>query len=157
MHFESEGHIAKLTTWSLTRRSSQFHTMNKNEHPWVQEPPSFCPSKRHNLTHLGFSGHRVDDYPAAGTALKASHSISQSFPAGLAPRVQSNLLRSTSCTGLLPFPTSFPSRYLPASLLPIYVPVLPSNTSQRNQLSLTSLSHRLLWLWGVKTLIMPGK
>lgn len=49
--------------WSLTRRSSQSHTINKNEFQWVQEQPSFFLSIHKTQSDLGFSGHTVDEYP----------------------------------------------------------------------------------------------
>lgn len=74
----------------------------------------------------------VDKYLEAEAALKASNSISQRFPAGLGPLVQTNLLRSISCIGLLPFPAS--SITVPPGIAIIH---LCAVTSQRNPLSLT--------------------
>lgn len=74
--------------------------------------------------------------------MKAFGSISQRSLADLGPLVKGILLRSILRFSLIVL-------YLQALLLSIHIPVLPSNTSRRSQLSLLSLSHRLLW--GIKT------
>lgn len=70
--------------------------------------------------------------------MKAFGSISQRSLADSGPLVKGILLRSILCFSLIIL-------HLQALLLSIHIPVLPSNTSQRSQLSLLSLSHRLLW------------
>lgn len=89
----------------------------------------------------------VDQHPEIGTALEPSDGISGKSLAGL-----DHLVRVT-CPGLcLHQPPSLPcvpllALYLQTYLLSNHVPVLPSNTSQRNQVPLKSLSHMLLWGW----------